>query len=103
MEINTLVTSCIFRTAYHICLGAEIDGIKVNKNGRLIVTFMLKGEGLNQLDKSYRSGKALVNPLELREALSHVKDQLFKRLNDENEGRYKNDRKRKDRRAKKKH
>lgn len=87
MAMDTLETSCIFRSAFHVCQGADLFGIKVGNNGRRIATFQLMGEGLYQQDKAYRSGEALVNPLQLREALNHVRDRLFKRLKNENEGR----------------
>jgi hypothetical protein len=87
LAMDTLETSCIFRSAFHVCQGADLLGIKVSNNGRRIATFQLIGEGLYQQDKAYRSGEALVNPLQLREALNHVRDRLFKRLKNENEGR----------------
>ncbi len=89
MKMDTLETSCIFRSAYHVCNGADLCGIRVSNNGRRIATFLLKGEGIYKLDKAYRSGEARVNPLQLREALNHVRDRLFKRLKNENEGRSK--------------
>lgn len=91
MKMDTLETSCIFRSAFHVCNGADLSGIKVSNNGRRIATFQLIGEGIYKQDKAYRSGNALVNPLQLREALNHVRDLLFKRLKNENEGRRKNE------------
>ena len=48
--------------------------------------------------KAYINGHALVNPVQFREALNHLKDILFERLR---ERRYDDDRERKDRRYKK--
>ena len=87
MGMDTLETSCIFRSAYLVCVGADLEGIKVSNNGRHQATFQLRGENIHQLDKAYRSGDATVNPLQLRESLNHVRDRLFKRLKNENKGR----------------
>ena len=85
----------IFRGAFFLCNGGDLAGIKIN--GDRVATFLIRGEGLIKLDRDYRSGKALVNPLQFREALNHLRDILFKEIR-QNEGRKKNDhRKRKDR------
>ncbi len=96
MTMSMLETSDIFRSAYHVAQGSDLYDIRVNGNGRQIATFMIRGTGLDKSDKAYRSGKALVNPLQLRESLNHVRDRLFKKLHD-NEGRLRNDKKRNNR------
>ncbi|MBF0227853.1 MAG: hypothetical protein HQK76_20595, partial [Desulfobacterales bacterium] len=40
----------IYRGAYLMAKGAIIEGIKIKNNGRQMVTFLLKGEGLEKLD-----------------------------------------------------
>lgn len=95
MKMDTLETSCIFRSAFHVCNGADLSGIIVSSNGRRIASFQLEGEGIYQQDKAYRKGEARVNPLQLREALNYVRDQLFKRLKNENEGRSRNEKRKK--------
>jgi hypothetical protein len=57
---------------------------------------LITGPDLDRLDSDYRAGRALVNPLQLRESLNHLRDILFERLR-ENEGRTRDDRKRKNR------
>jgi hypothetical protein len=57
---------------------------------------LIAGAGLDKLDRDYRAGKALVNPLQLRESLNHLRDVLFEKLR-KNEGRTRDDRKAKDR------
>jgi hypothetical protein len=47
------------------------------------------------LDKQYRDGQALVNPLQFRESLNHLRDILFNKLRENGGTRY--DRERKDR------
>jgi hypothetical protein len=90
----------IFRGAFFLCNGGDLAGIKVN--GDRVATFLIRGEGLIRLDREYRSGKALVNPLQLRESLNHLRDILFKTLREEGRTRY-DDRKRKDRSYQREH
>ena len=93
---HSLETTDIFRGAFFMCMGGDLSGIRLKDNGKRIATFMIRGEGLEKLDKDYRNGLALVNPLQFRESLNHLRDILFEKLR-ENEGRYENDRKRKNR------
>ncbi len=84
----------IFRGAFFLCNGGDLAGIRIN--GDRVATFLIRGEGLIRLDREYRSGKALVNPLQFRESLNHLRDILFNKLREDNGGtRY--DRKRRDR------
>jgi len=93
----------IFRGAFFLCNGGDLAGVRLNgdhagrgRQEKLVATFLIRGEGLIRLDREYRSGKALVNPLQLRESLNHLRDILFKTLREEERTRY-DDRKRKDR------
>jgi len=71
----------IFRGAFFLCNGGDLAGIKVN--GDRVATFLIRGEGLIRLDRDYRTGKALVNPLQFREALNYLRDILFNKLREE--------------------
>lgn len=97
METNRLETTDIFRGAFFLCNGGDLCGINIKGNGKRIASFLIKGEGLARLDKDYRNGQALVNPLQFRESLNHLRDILFEKLRNHNEGRMRNDRKREDR------
>jgi hypothetical protein len=99
---HSLETTDIFRGAFFLCQGGKLADVRLKEDARKIVSFLIEGEGIDQLDVEYRNGQALVNPLQFRESLNHLRDILFNTLRDENGGD-KNDRKRKDRRAKKKH
>jgi len=77
---NSLETTDIFRGAFFFVRGAELSGIRVRNNGKRIATFLITGEGLDKLDKQYRDGQALVNPLQFRESLNHLRDILFNKL-----------------------
>jgi len=96
LQKHSLETTDIFRGAFFLCNGGDLSGIRLKDNGKRIATFMIRGEGLDKLDKDYRNGLALVNPLQFRESLNHLRDILFEELR-ENEGRTRYDRKRKDR------
>ena len=96
MDKHSLETTDIFRGAFFLCKGGDLSGIRIKDNGKRIATFLIKGEGLEKLDKDYRNGQALVNPLQLRESLNHLRDILFNKLR-EYEGRTRYDRKVKDR------
>lgn len=99
---HSLETTDIFRGAFFLCKGGDLCGVSVKDNGKRIATFLIRGHGLDKLDKEYRNGQALVNPLQFRESLNHLRDILFDKLR-ENERRLKNDRKGENRGAKKKH
>ncbi len=85
MNTNSLETTDIFRGAFFLCQGAELGGIRFRHNGRPIATFLITGEGLDRLDKQYRDGLALVNPLHFRESLNHLRDILFEKLREQDD------------------
>lgn len=81
----TLETTDIFRGAFFLSQGGRVHRVSLSPN-RHLVSFIIAGENLSDLDDAYRSGKAVVNPLQLRESLNHLRDLLFKTLR-ENERR----------------
>ena len=86
LKTNSLEATDIFRGAFYLCRGAEPSGIRFRNNGRRIATFMITGKGLDKLDRDYRSGQAMVNPLQFRESLNHLRDILFEKLREQDEG-----------------
>ena len=96
-------TTDLFRGAFYLCMGADLEEIGFRGNGKQIATFQFSGPDLNKHDLDYRNGQALVNPLQFREALNHLRDILFKEVR-QSEGRTRNGhRKRKDRGNQKRH
>ena len=90
-------TTDIFRGAFFMCMGGDLSAIRFKANGKRMATFLITGKDIEKLDRDYRSGKAMVNPVQLRESLNHLRDVLFEKLR-ENERRARNgDRKRDDR------
>lgn len=103
--METYETSDIFRGAFILCNGGILSGIRIRENGRRSASFRFTGEDLGELDRAYRSGKALVNPVQLRESLNDLRDRLFEILRCCDEQplrgeRGKDDREREDRRNK---
>ena len=80
METASLETTDIFRGAFLLASGGDLAEIRVASNGKRIATFLITGEGLDRLDRDYRCGRALVNPVHLRESLNHLRDVMFREL-----------------------
>ena len=84
----SLETTDLFKGAYLLASGGSLADVRVRTNGRRIATFLITGKDLDRLDSDYRCGRALVNPVQLRESLNHLRDVMFRKLR-ENEGREK--------------
>jgi len=80
LKTNSLETTDIFRGAFFLCKGGELSGIRFRSNGKRIASFLFTGDGLDQLDKDYMNGTALVNPVQFRESLNRLRDILFENL-----------------------
>jgi len=100
LKTNSLETTDIFRGAFYLCMGGDLADIRFKTNHaerdrriRQIASFLFTGADLSKHDRAYINGRALVNPVQFREALNHLRDVLFERLRDQR-GRYENDRKR---------
>lgn len=77
--VNLEITD-IFRGAFLLASGGDLAEIRIRNNGKRIATFLITGENLDKLDREYRTGQALVNPVQLREALNHLRDVMFRKL-----------------------
>jgi hypothetical protein len=80
---GTLEVTDLFRGAYLLASGGNLASVRVRTNGRRIATFLITGNGLDRLDSDYRCGRALVNPVQLRESLNHLRDEMFRKLRGE--------------------
>lgn len=74
--INLEVTD-LFMGAFLLCMGGDLAEVRVRTNGRSVATFLITGPDLDRMDSDYRAGRALVNPLQLRESLNHLRDVMF--------------------------
>ena len=88
-------TTDIFRGAFFLCMGSSLDGIKLKNNNSQIASFLFTGKNIDKHDCDYMTGRALVNPVQFRESLNWLRDNLYTMLRDK-KGRY-DDRKRKNR------
>ena len=86
---GTVEVTDLFKGAFLLCMGAQLDKVQVRNNGRRIATFLITGPDLDRLDSDYRAGRALVNPVQLRESLNHLRDLMFEKLRNQ-EGRKRN-------------
>jgi hypothetical protein len=77
---GTLEVTDLFRGAYLLASGGDLVEIRVKNNGKRIATFLITGHDLDRLDSDYRCGRALVNPVQLRESLNHLRDVMFGKL-----------------------
>jgi hypothetical protein len=77
---GSLEVTDLFKGAFLLCMGARLDGVRVRNNGRRIATFLITGKDLDRFDSDYRAGRALVNPVQLRESLNHLRDVMFDKL-----------------------
>ncbi len=82
-------TTDIFRGAFFLTKGGRLSDVHLSEDHKQIVSFRIVGENLSELDEAYRSGRATVDPLQLRESLNHLRDVLFrtKRDNERNKER----------------
>ncbi len=89
---ETIETTDLFRSAFFLCMGFEFQEIRIAHNNKQLASFMFTGTDLVRHDKDYLNGHALVNPVQFREALNHLRDVMFKKLREQRGYRY--DRKR---------
>ncbi len=97
MATSSLETTDIFRGAFFMCMGGDLADIRFRQNGKQIASFMFTGPDLQKHDKAYINGHALVNPVQFREALNHLRDILFENLRKNRNGGMRYDRTRKNR------
>lgn len=91
---STVEETDLFKSAYLLASGGDLDGIRIKPGHRRTAAFLITGYDLEKLEMDYRRGQALVNPLQLRECLNHLRDMLFEKLRQQSQGRMRNDRKR---------
>jgi hypothetical protein len=75
--MSSIETGDIFRGAYLLCCGARVSGTRMRRSQ---VVFVIEGEALSEHDERYRLGRALVNPVQLRETLNLLRDLVFENV-----------------------
>ncbi len=74
---NGIETADLYRGAYLLCCGGRIGVIRLVRGQ---VLFAIEGEGVVEQDRRYRTGQALVNPVQLKESVNLLRDLVFERL-----------------------
>jgi hypothetical protein len=74
---TSLETTDIFIGAFLLSMGGSLSGIRIKDGARGIAAFQIEGENLERLGNEYGAGKALVDPLRLRQSLNQLRDVLF--------------------------
>ena len=70
----------IFRIAYLLsAAGGTLSEARLVESQR--VAFIIQGEGLQEADTLYRTGQALINPLQFRESLNLLRDLIRRTQN----------------------
>lgn len=80
MAVSRLETTDIFRGAFLLCMGGDLEAIRMSGRGRQLASFRFAGPDLHDHDRAYINGQALVNPVQFREALNLLRDRLFRTL-----------------------
>ena len=86
LSADHLETTDIFHSAFFLCMGKDLAEVRFKSEHGHTATFTITGCGLARLDRDYRTGKARVNPLQLRDSLNRLRDVLFEKKR-EREGR----------------
>lgn len=74
---QSVETTDIFIGAFLLSRGGSLCGIRIKDGAKGIASFRIEGEDLERLGSEYGQGKALVDPLEFRRSLNHLRDVLF--------------------------
>ena len=74
---TTIKTYDLFRTAYLLCHGGQLETTLLIRNQ---VLFVIQGESVSREDQRYRTGQALVNPLQYREVINMLRDVIYENL-----------------------
>lgn len=84
-------TSDLYFSAYLMAKGIALHAMSIQTSGsrhKIIFTFS-SNEELNSLISAFQNGKALINPIEYKKSILHLKDMMYDRLrNNREERRY---------------
>lgn len=79
--INAIESRDIYKGAYFICQGYRITSVN---HVRGQVSFIFEGDNIIEEDFKYRTGGALINPIQFKETLNYLRDLVFENLRNEN-------------------
>ena len=72
-------TTDIYQSAYLMAKGINLNSMNVLSGGkREKIVFILKGpKELGRLNRDFEQGKALINPVDLKKSILHLKDMMY--------------------------
>lgn len=71
----------LFEGAYLLIQGFELEDLSIQSSrGRKVVTFILKGEHIEDATRDYRSGQAMANVKQLKATVDRLKDLMFHQI-----------------------
>jgi hypothetical protein len=91
--LEMLETSDLFKAAFLLAMGGFLSRVRFSSAIRPIAFFEVHGQGINRMDQEYRCGRARVNPVQYRAQLNHLRDILFEKLRENEQGRRRYDEK----------
>lgn len=85
-----LTTSDLYESSFLHCAGAQLSDVwnEHNRDSKVVFVFddsLLSDGRLEELQKSYHNGTAVVNLAEYRHSLESLKDVMFRLLRKENQ------------------
>ena len=87
-------TTDLYFSAYLMSKGIPLDSMNIlNGGSRHKIIFIFNGNGdLEGLSHAFQAGKALVNPIDLKKSILHLKDMMYDKLRSyKEERRYKDE------------
>jgi len=79
--MEEIETGDLFKGAYLLCRGGRL--LRTTLADRDHVLLLIGGSDLAAEDMRFRTGAALVNPLQLRETLNYLRDVVFEKTRTE--------------------
>lgn len=79
-----LQTEDLFLASFLLARGGRLDGVEVRGvNGRRLAFFRIVGEGMDEVERSYYQGPALVHLVLLKAEVARLKNLAFQKLREE--------------------
>jgi len=80
-----VATQDLYCGAYILSKGGSLEEVKIAgaRGGRPSVTFVLAGQGVEELAREFQSGQAQANVTAFKIAMMHLKDVMFATLRGE--------------------
>lgn len=88
-EVSVLLTEDIYLGAFGLVRGGELRGVAIRGvNGRRMAVFSIEGKGMDEAEREYFAGSAVVNLQMLKFQVRRLKDRAFEALREEERRRH---------------